>query len=45
MLLVLAQVYRNQGDEHRWEETLLEAMSEGRGLYAEGKARSLLSEK
>jgi hypothetical protein len=43
MLLVLAQVYRNGGDEHRWQETLLEAMSEGRGLYAEGRARELLS--
>lgn len=44
MLLVLARVYRNLGDNARWEETLLEAMTEGRGLYAEGKARTLLKE-
>ena len=45
ILLVLARVYRNMGDTARWEETLLEAMTQGRGLYAEGKARSLLAEK
>ena len=45
ILLVLAHVYRNVGDTARWEETLLEAMTQGRGLYAEGKARSLLAEK
>ena len=45
ILLVLAQLYRNEGDESRWQENLLEAMSEGRGLYAEGRARELLSAK
>ena len=45
MLLVLAYVYRNLGDNTRWEETLLEAMTEGRGLYAEGRAKALLTEK
>lgn len=45
MLLVLAYVYRNLGDITRWEDTLLEAMTEGRGLYAEDRARTLLAEK
>lgn len=44
MLLVLARVYQNQGADSRWEETLLEAMTEGRGLYAEAQARRLLKE-
>lgn len=44
MLLVLARIYRNQGDVSRWEETLLEAMTEGCGLYAESQARKLLKE-
>lgn len=45
MLLVLARLYRSLGDEQRREECLLEALSEGRGLYAEAKARELLAEK
>lgn len=45
ILLVLARIYRNRGEEQLWEDTLLEALTEGKGLYAETQARRLLTGK